>query len=195
MALSREDKLLLQRMNKRMERFKKAGHENYVVQETKNMLLNFYLKYDIDAPRSGRFTTRELQDPEAQKEILQIARAMEKVKSSNVGYYKRHMEQEEQQRKSYKTSQENYGASFQNFGEYVEWIDEMKNVDKGFKEYYDNSKELARIYDYGYANDLNSKEIQGIIKKQIRYGKRTPFENREEKTINRINRYIRGTKK
>ena len=195
MALSREDKLLLRRMNKRMERFKKAGADNYIIGETKNMLLNFYMKYDIDAPRSGRFTTRELSNPEAQEEILKIARAMDRVKSSNIGYYKRKGEEvEEQQLKSFQTSKEAYGAMVQDLPSYMEFIDEMENIDKGFKEYYDNSKEIARIYDYGYEVGLSSKEIQKIMKRQVGYGRKTPREIREERTIMKINKYIEQDK-
>ena len=53
MAFTEEEKKLLRKLNKRMSRFEKAGADGNVIQQTKNLLQNWYLKYMIDMPKSG----------------------------------------------------------------------------------------------------------------------------------------------
>ena len=192
MAFTEEEKKLLRKLNKRMSRFEKAGADGNVIQQTKNLLQNWYLKYMINMPKSGGFTTRNLNSPEAQEELLNIAKMMDRAKSSNIGYYKKYGEaRNEQQIKSYETMKAKYPNLITDYASYVKFIDRLENEYKTFREYYDDSKELARIYDYGYAANLKTKEIQDLIKKQIRYGKKTPLERREDKTIQRINKYVK----
>lgn len=188
--MKKSERLLLLRMNKRLERWKKAGVESFIISEVKNSLLNFYLKHDIKAPASGRFTTRKGLTREQEKELVNLAKAMENVKQSNVGYYQKMAKKfdvNEATKKSYQTSKANYPSSFSSFEEWVKWTDMMQQ-ENSFTEYYD-SKTLADIYDYGYSLGLSNKQIQSNMKKQMRYGKKTPFESRYDATIARIDKY------
>lgn len=187
--MTREEELLLKRLNKRMQRLTQRGIESTAMKETKNMLLNFYMKHDIQAPASGRFTTRKNLSDQEQKELLAIAKQFEGLKSSQVGFYTgRGKNVDEQFRKSYETAKANYPNMISDYGDYLSFIDRMENEDKSFKAYFD-SKEMAQIYDYGYSLGMSSNDIQKIMKKQIRYGKRTDPEQRYDKTIARINKY------
>lgn len=187
--MNKKGKLLLKKLNKRMERFRKAGLKSPIVDEVKNMLLNFYLKYDIQAPPTGSFTTRQGLSPKEEKELFKIADVMDRAKSSNVGYYKgKGINVSEQQRKSYETMKASYPNIISNYGDYVGIIDKLQNEGKSFSAYYD-SKEMLQIYDYGYAIGMSTNDIQKIMKKQIRYGKRVPEEQRYDRTIARINKY------
>ena len=94
---------------------------------------------------------------------------------------------------SYQTAKERYPSTIKNFSDYVNWIDQMENTSKGFKEYFD-SGEMARIYDYGYSLKMSTSEIQDVMKKQLRYGKKTPTDERYEKTISRIDKYYQSKK-
>ena len=188
--MRKQERLLLLRMNKRLERWKKAGVESFIISEVKNSLLNFYLKHDLKAPPTARFTVRKGMTREQELELINLAKAMENVKQSNVGYYKKlanKYDVSEATRKSYETAKRNYPASFGSFVEWVKWTDMMQQTNQ-FTEYYD-SKTLADIYDYGYSLGLTSKQIQSNMKKQLRYGKNTPFESRYDATVARINKY------
>ncbi|MBR6402945.1 MAG: hypothetical protein IKS48_06130 [Eubacterium sp.] len=157
--------------------------------EVKNMLLNFYLKYDIQAPPTGSFTTRQGLSAEEEKELFKIADVMDRAKSSNVGYYKgTGINVSEQQRKSYETMKASYPNIISNYGDYVGIIDKLQNEGKSFSAYYD-SKEMLQIYDYGYSIGMSTNDIQKIMKKQIRYGKKVSEEQRYDRTIARINKY------
>lgn len=187
--MNKKGKLLLKKLNKRMERFRKAGLKSPIVDEVKNMLLNFYLKYDIQAPPTGSFTTRSDLTKEEEKELFKIADVMDRAKSSNVGYYKgTGINVSEQQRKSYETMKASYPNIISNYGDYVGIIDKLQNEGKSFSAYYD-SKEMLQIYDYGYSIGMSTNDIQKIMKKQIRYGKKVPEEQRYDRTIARINKY------
>ena len=191
--MTKSEKKLLLKMNKRMERFKKAGAESYIISQTKNMLLNFYLKHDITAPRSGRFTTRKGMTPEQEEELLRIARAMDRSKSSSIGYYKKHFEDEnrdDQIQRSFESFQQNHPELEFDFADWVNYIDQMENEDKGFKDYYD-SETILDIYNYGYSIGLKNKDIQAMMAKQLRYGKKTPISQRYDKTVARINKYYK----
>ena len=179
----------MKKLNKRMERMQKSGIKSTIIDETKNMLVNFYLKHDIIAPRSGRFTTRQNLSEQEEKELLSIARIMDKAKTSLVGYMKgKGAAVSEQQRKSYETAKQNYPNLISNYGDYMQMIEKIENEDRSFKAYYD-SKEMLQIYDYGYSLGLSANEIQKQMKKQIRYGKQLDPEQRYDKTIARINKY------
>lgn len=187
--MKKKEVLFLRKLNKRMERMKKANIKSTIIEETKNMLLNFYLKHDIIAPRSGRFTTRQNLTKEQEKELLSIARVMDRAKTSQVGYMKgKGLQVSEQQRKSYETAKQNYPNLISDYGDYSQMIDLIENEDKSFKAYFD-SKEMLQIYDYGYSLGLSTNDIQKQMKKQIRYGKQLDPEQRYDKTIARINDY------
>lgn len=187
--MKKKEVLFLKKLNKRMERMKKANIKSTIIEETKNMLLNFYLKHDIVAPRSGRFTTRKNLTKEQEKELLSIARVMDRAKTSRVGYMKgKGAAASEQQRKSYETAKMNYPNLISDYSDYAQMIEMIENEDKSFKAYYD-SKEMLQIYDYGYSLGLSTNDIQKQMKKQIRYGKQLDPEQRYDKTIARINDY------
>lgn len=187
--MKKKEVLFLKKLNKRMERMKKANIRSTIIEETKNMLLNFYLKHNIVAPRSGRFTTRKNLTKEQEKELLSIARVMDRAKTSQVGYMKgKGAAVSEQQRKSYETAKMNYPNIISDYSDYTQMIEMIENEDKSFKAYYD-SKEMLQIYDYGYSLGLSTNEIQKQMKKQIRYGKQLDPEQRYDKTIASINDY------
>ena len=191
--MNKKDKLLLLRMNKRIQRWKKAGAESFAISEIKNMLLNFYLKHDLKAPKLLTFTTRKGLTKSQEKELIRIAESMEAMKQTNVGYYKRKSEKMDisaATQKSYETFKVNHPLSTPDFASWVQMRDTLEQEQHGFKEYYD-SKTLIDVYEYGYSLNLRTEEIQELLKKQIRYGKNKPFEQRYDATIARINKYYR----
>ena len=185
-----EDKKLLKRLNQRLAQWDKAGAESYIVQETRLALLNFYLENDLEIKsKTTNFTTREGLTKKQESELLDIAKMFESAKSSKVGAYdEKAKATDEQIQKSYETAKARYPSTIKNFNDYVNWVDEMENTEKGFKEYFD-SGEMARIYDYGYSLKLTTKQIQSQMKQQIKNGKTTPIESRYDKTISRIDKY------
>ena len=189
--MDRDEKLLLLRMNKRIQRWKKAGAESFAISEIKNMLLNFYLKHDLKAPELLTFTTRKDLTREQENELIRIAESMEAMKQTNVGYYKRKAEKMDinaATQKSYETFKANHPLSTPDFASWVQMRDSLEQEQHGFKEYYD-SKTLIDVYEYGYSLNLRTEEIQELFKKQIRYGKNKPYEQRYDATIARINKY------
>lgn len=191
--MNQEEKKLLLRMNKRIQRWKKAGAESFAISEVKNMLLNFYLKHDIKAPELLTFTTRKDLTKDQESELLRIAESMEAMKQTNVGYYKRKSEKmdvDTATMKSYETFRKNHPLSTPDFASWVQMRDTLEQEQHGFKEYYD-SKTLIDVYEYGYSLNLRTEEIQTLLKKQIRYGKNKPYEQRYDATISRINKYYK----
>lgn len=191
--MTKEEKNLLLRMNKRIQRWKKAGAESFAISEVKNMLLNFYLKHDLKAPELLTFTTRKDLTKDQEGELLRIAESMEAMKQTNVGYYKRKsnkMDVDAATQKSYETFRKNHPLSTPDFASWVQMRDTLEQEQHGFKEYYD-SKTLIDIYEYGYSLNLRTEEIQTLMKKQIRYGKNKPYEQRYDATIARINKYYK----
>ena len=189
--MNKQEKLLLLRMNKRILRWKKAGAESFAISEIKNMLLNFYLKHDLKAPELLTFTTRKDLTREQENELIRIAESMEAMKQTNVGYYKRKAEKMDVNaatQKSYETFKANHPLSTPDFASWVQMRDSLEQEQHGFKEYYD-SKTLIDVYEYGYSLNLRTEEIQEQLKKQIRYGKNKPYEQRYDATIARINKY------
>lgn len=191
--MTKEEKNLLLRMNKRIQRWKKAGAESFAISEVKNMLLNFYLKHDLKAPELLTFTTRKDLTKDQEGELLRIAESMEAMKQTNVGYYKRKsnkMDVDAATQKSYETFKKNHPLFTPDFASWVQMRDTLEQEQHGFKEYYD-SKTLIDIYEYGYSLNLRTEEIQTLMKKQIRYGKNKPYEQRYDATIARINKYYK----
>lgn len=191
--MNQEEKKLLLRMNKRIQRWKKAGAESFAISEVKNMLLNFYLKHDLKAPELLTFTTRKDLTRDQEGELLRIAESMEAMKQTNVGYYKRKskkMDIDTATMKSYETFKKNHPLSTPDFASWVQMRDTLEQEQHGFKEYYD-SKTLIDVYEYGYSLNLRTEEIQTLLKKQIRYGKNKPYEQRYDATIKRINKYYK----
>ena len=191
--MNQEEKKLLLRMNKRIQRWKKAGAESFAISEVKNMLLNFYLKHDLKAPELLTFTTRKNLTRDQESELLRIAERMEAMKQTNVGYYKRKSEKmdvDTATMKSYETFKKNHPLSTPDFASWVQMRDTLEQEQHGFKEYYD-SKTLIDVYEYGYSLNLRTEEIQTLLKKQIRYGKNKPYEQRYDATISRINKYYK----
>ena len=184
--MNADDKRRIDTANKRMQRLEAAGIDNMILRETKNALLNFYLDNDVVAPSSGRFTKKTL-SAEKESELLNIVDMFMNAKSSKKGYYTKHGNDGSTER-SFETFKTKYPNVASNYQEWVDYIDDLDNIPKGFKEYYDSST-LTAIYDYGYSIGLSTEEIQKNIKKQLRYGKKTPHESRYDKTIARINKY------
>ena len=194
--MDKNDKKLLRKLNQRLARWDKAGAESYIVQETRLALTNFYLENDLDIKsKTINFTTRSGLTSKQEQQLVAIANMFNDAKSSNVGYYNANEGAETDARlmASYQTAKARYPSTIKNFSDYVNWIDQMENTSKGFKEYFD-SGEMARIYDYGYSLKMSTSEIQDIMKKQLRYGKKTPIEDRYEKTISRIDKYYQSKK-
>ena len=190
------DKKLLRKLNTRLARWDKAGAESYIVQETRLALTNFYLENDLDIKsKTINFTTRSGLTSKQEQQLLAIADMFNDAKSSKIGYYNANEGTENDARlmASYQTAKARYPSTIKNFSDYVNWIDQMENTSKGFKEYFD-SGEMARIYDYGYSLKMSTSEIQEVMKKQLRYGKKTPTDERYEKTISRIDKYYQSKK-
>ena len=190
--MTRDEELLLKRLNKRMQRLTQRGIESTAMKETKNMLLNFYMKHDIQAPASGRFTTRKNLTDQEQKELLAIAKQFEGLKSSQVGFWTgKGPNVDPQIRKSYETAKANYPSMISDYGSYLSWLKDVKKMqDEGQKFIsYFSSKTVQEIFDYGYSIGLKSDDIENIMRKQVRYGSRTDPKKRYDKTIARINKY------
>ena len=191
--MTQDEKNLLRKLNKRLAKWDEVDSESYIVQETRLALTNFYLENELEIKsKTINFTTRSDLTQKQISDLMDIAKMFESAKTSNVGYYMENNGSDVDERtiKAFETAKQRYPATIKNFNDYVNWIDEMENTEKGFKEYYD-SKTMARIYDYGYSLNLSTSEIQKMMKKQLRYGKKTPIEDRYQKTINRIDKYYK----
>lgn len=157
---------LLDRMNKRLRTWNKNNLSNEVINQIQNDLLNFYAKYDIDNPsrdivlfkKSNKYTEQEKQ------EILQIARAMERAKSSKISYYKKHKVDDLKIRKSFETMRQNPAYNINSFSDYIQLIDDLNNAKAIISELMEiDSGLVARTYSYARERKLTSKEVNNIL--------------------------------
>lgn len=157
---------LLDRMNKRLRTWNKNNLSNEVINQIQNDLINFYAKYDIDNPsrdiilfkKSNKYTEQQKQ------EILQIARAMEKAKSSKISYYKKHKVDDLKIKKSFETMRENPAYNINSFSDYIQLVDDLNNAKAIIAELMEiDSGLVARTYSYAREHKLTSDEVNNIL--------------------------------
>ena len=190
MRLNKEQYRKMDRLNKRLDQWNKQKAKPYIIQEVEDMLLMFYNRENISTERMSamHFKKKGEMTQEQIDELEAIADMMESAPESKVQYAKYHYEQLTKTEKAYQTAKGRYGVQIDNFADYLEFIDRMKNVNNRVKEYYD-SKEIAKIYDYGIAEGLTESEVNKIMVSKAR-AKTTPHDERYDKTINMIDRAV-----
>ena len=157
---------LLDRMNKRLRTWHKNNLSNEVVNQIQNDLLNFYTKHNIDNPsrdiilfkKSNRYTDKEKQ------EILQIAKAMDRAKSSKISYYRKHKVDDLKIRKSFESMRQNPAYNINSFSDYIQLVDDLNNAKAIISELMEiDSGLVARTYSYAREHKLTSKEVNKIL--------------------------------
>lgn len=157
---------LLDRMNKRLRTWNKNNLSNEVINQIQNDLLNFYTKHNIDNPsrdiilfkKSNKYTEQEKQ------EILQIAKAMERLKSSKISYYKKHKVNDLKIKKSFETMRENPAYNIETFSDYIHLVDDLNNAKAIIAELMEiDSGLVARTYAYAREHKLTSEEVNKIL--------------------------------
>lgn len=157
---------LLDRMNKRLRTWNKNNLSNEVINQIQNDLLNFYTKHNIDNPsrdiilfkKSNKYTEQEKQ------EILQIAKAMERAKSSKISYYKKHKVDDLKIRKSFEAMKQNPAYNIETFADYIEMVDDLNNAKAIIAELMEiDSGLVARSYAYAKEHKLTTEEVNNIL--------------------------------
>ncbi len=157
---------LLDKMNKRLRTWHKNNLSNEVINQIQNDLLNFYTKHDIDNPsrdiilfkKSNKYTDEEKQ------EILQIAKAMERAKSSKISYYKKHKVDDLKIRKSFESMRQNPAYNINTFSDYIQLVDDLNNAKAIISELMEiDSGLVARTYSYAREHKLTSEEVNKIL--------------------------------
>lgn len=157
---------LLDRMNKRLRTWHKNNLSNEVVNQIQNDLLNFYTKHNIDNPsrdiilfkKSSRYTDEEKQ------EILQIAKAMDRAKSSKISYYRKHKVDDLKIRKSFESMRQNPAYNINSFSDYIQLVDDLNNAKAIIAELMEiDSGLVARTYSYAREHKLTSEEVNKIL--------------------------------
>ena len=157
---------LLDRMNKRLRTWHKNNLSNEVVNQIQNDLLNFYTKHNIDNPsrdiilfkKSNRYTDEEKQ------EILQIAKAMDRAKSSKISYYRKHKVDDLKIRKSFESIRQNPAYNINSFSDYIQLVDDLNNAKAIIAELMEiDSGLVARTYSYAREHKLTSEEVNKIL--------------------------------
>lgn len=157
---------LLDRMNKRLRTWHKNNISNEVVNQIQNDLINFYAKHDIDNPsrdiilfkKSNKYTDEEKQ------ELLQIAKAMERAKSSKISYYKKHKVDDLKIRKSFESMRQNPAYNINSFSDYIQLVDDLNNAKAIISELMEiDSGLVARTYSYAKEHKLTSEEVNKIL--------------------------------
>lgn len=162
---------LLDRMNKRLRTWNKNNVSNEVINMIQNDLINFYAKYDIDNPsrdlilfkKSNKYTEQQKQ------EILRIARAMERSKSSKISYYKKHKVNDLKIKKSFESMRENPAYNINSFSDYIHLVDDLNNAKSIISELMEiDSGLVARTYAYAREHKLTSEEVNKILVKTLK---------------------------
>ena len=157
---------LLDRMNKRLRTWHKNNLSNEVINQIQNDLLNFYAKHDIDNPsrdiilfkKSNKYTDEEKQ------ELLQIAKAMERAKSSKISYYRKHKVDDLKIRKSFESMRQNPAYNINTFSDYIQLVDDLNNAKAIIAELMEiDSGLVARTYSYAREHKLTSEEVNKIL--------------------------------
>ena len=157
---------LLDRMNKRLRTWHKNNLSNEVVNQIQNDLLNFYTKHNIDNPsrdiilfkKSNRYTEEEKQ------EILKIAKAMDRAKSSKISYYRKHKVDDLKIRKSFESMRQNPAYNINSFSDYIQLVDDLNNAKAIIAELMEiDSGLVARTYSYAREHKLTSEEVNKIL--------------------------------
>lgn len=153
-------------MNKRLRTWHKNNLSNEVVNQIQNDLLNFYTKHNIDNPsrdiilfkKSNRYTDEEKQ------EILQIAKAMDRAKSSKISYYRKHKVDDLKIRKSFESMRQNPAYNINSFSDYIQLVDDLNNAKAIISELMEiDSGLVARTYSYAREHKLTSEEVNKIL--------------------------------
>lgn len=157
---------LLDRMNKRLRTWNKNNISNEVINQIQNDLINFYAKHDIDNPsrdiilfkKSNKYTEQQKQ------EILQIAKAMERAKSSKISYYKKHKVNDLKIRKSFESMRQNPAYNINTFSDYIQLVDDLNNAKAIISELMEiDSGLVARTYAYAREHKLTTEEVNKIL--------------------------------
>lgn len=135
MALSKEDRKLFDRLNKRYKVFKKRGVTSNAWELIQNELLNVYMeaadKKGMDISRinfkQNLFTLSKNVDPETLAQMRKIAEYAENTKSTSFAYYKKSKGVHDD--RLFKTYQSLKGTGQVNdLQDFIDFIDDMENV-------------------------------------------------------------------
>lgn len=135
MALSKEDRKLFDRLNKRYKVFKKRGVTSNAWELIQNELLNVYMeaaeKRGMDISRinfkQNLFTLSKNVDPETLAQMEKIAEYAENTKSTSFAYYKKSKGIHDD--RLFKTYQSLKGTGqVSNLQDFIDFIDDMENV-------------------------------------------------------------------
>ena len=135
MALSKEDRKLFDRLNKRYKVFKKRGVTSNAWELIQNELLNVYMeaaeKRGMDISRinfkQNLFTLSKNVDPETLAQMEKIAEYAENTKSTSFAYYKKSKGIHDD--RLFKTYQSLKGTGqVSDLQDFIDFIDDMENV-------------------------------------------------------------------
>ena len=168
-TLTKEAYKMFDRLNKRLASWDKNGVSSEAVRRTRNDLLNFYTKHDIELKGDNlNFIKRQSLTEEQQKELIAIGKSMEFQKSSSIQYYRKNPEADKRGSMSYETVRSNPEYGVTNFQEYIQFIDDIKNAKANHAIMRNlESKQVARLYAYGKENDLTTDEVNTIIMQNV----------------------------
>lgn len=189
MKVSKEDRKLFDRLNKRYKVFQKRGVSSNLWEMVKNEIVNVYLSAGVEMKgnfKQNVFSMAKEMDPEVYKQLKKIAEYAESTKSSSFNYYKKTKGQyDEQLYKQYQTIKEQKGFYVNGLQDYIDFIDDIENgtIDKElwerlgsklynyFKAYCKYKKISKSDYDNvvrrGLATSLNGDPLYNWLRNEV----------------------------
>lgn len=136
MSLTKEDRKLFDRLNKRFKVFKKRGVSSNAWEMIKNELLNVYMEASEERGlnisrlnfKQNVFSLSKNTDEETLRQMRKIAKFAESTKSTSFMYYNKSGGQyDESLYKQYKSIKEQQGFFVNDLQDYIDFIDDIEN--------------------------------------------------------------------
>ena len=179
MALTKEQRKLFDKLNKRYKVFKQKGVTSNAWQLIQNELLNIYMeaaeKRGMDISRinfkQNIFSLSKNIDPETLEQMLKVAEYAEKTKSTSYAYYKKDKGARDQALyKAYQTLRNK--GDVDTMQDYIDFVDTMEqakqNVGSLMNKLYERiGKRAWSVLEYGRKKGLSESRISDIIEKAL----------------------------
>lgn len=193
----------INKVNRQLERFQKAGEKSEVVATAENMLLNWYLdnNYQAGKMKGAKFPTSKRLTDEQKSELMEIMDFMESHKSGNYTQFKKQKEKnvDKATLHSYEQYNKNHPGEELSFEEWSEMLDTFDDIRKNYPELYEmlGSDQIRRADVARKGKGLSDKDLINMLKKIKRSSKRWNWtgESGREKARNMLERQINSYQK
>ena len=174
MPLTNEDRLLFDRMNKRMNEFTKRGLRNEMIDIVQHELESIYINEqetqgtNLHRTNFHKFSMNRNLSEETLDDLRGLAKGLEKAKTSKISYYRKNPTVTTYAESSYETLKtKNYGIT--DFQSFINFIDDRNNAMES-QTITDAlaSTQWAELYGYGIDKGLDSDTINKVIEDSIK---------------------------